>query len=153
MDFSYREEQSDVKALAQKILGDQTQPEQLARIDKCEDRFDEKLWADLAQAGLLGVAIDEAHGGMGFGFETLCILIEEVGQTVAPVPVIPMTGAWLSLARCCTVLAMDSHASPPISAAVIILATFAASSLSTLAGSGMAAPFAESSLPEIFTVL
>jgi alkylation response protein AidB-like acyl-CoA dehydrogenase len=90
MDFSYSEEQQEVKALAAKILGDQTENEQLRAIDEQEDRFDPKLWRDLAEAGLLGVAIDEAHGGMGFGFETLCLLAEEVGRTVAPTPVVPV---------------------------------------------------------------
>jgi len=90
VDFSYSEEQQEVKALAAKILGDQTGNEQLRAIDAQEDRFDKKLWGDLAAAGLLGVAIDEAHGGMGFGFETLCLLAEEVGRTVAPAPVVPV---------------------------------------------------------------
>ena len=36
------------------------------------------------------MAIDETYGGMGFGFETLCLLVEEVGRTVAPVPVVPV---------------------------------------------------------------
>ncbi|MEH6593790.1 MAG: acyl-CoA dehydrogenase family protein [Halioglobus sp.] len=90
MDFSYNEAQQEVSALARKILGDQTQPEHLAKIDKQLDRFDPKLWADLAQAGLLGIAVNENHGGMGLGFETLCLLIEEVGRTVAPVPLVPV---------------------------------------------------------------
>lgn len=89
MDFSYTEEQLEVRALAQKILGDQTLPDRLKEIETQADHFDEKLWADLAQAGLLGVGIKEEYGGMGFGFETLCLLVEEVGRTVAPVPVIP----------------------------------------------------------------
>ncbi len=90
MDFSYSEDQQAVKTLAEKILGDQTENEHLKQIDTREDRFDEKLWQDLAEAGLLGVAVDEQYGGMGFGFETLCLLVEEVGRTVAPVPVIPV---------------------------------------------------------------
>lgn len=90
MDFSYNEEQQEVRNLAQQILGDQTSNEQLRVIDKLSDRFDRKIWSDLAAAGLLGVAIDEEYGGMGFGFETLCLFIEEVGRTVAPVPVIPV---------------------------------------------------------------
>jgi alkylation response protein AidB-like acyl-CoA dehydrogenase len=90
MDFSYSEEQREVKALAEKILGDHTEPAHLSGIEQGDDRFDEKLWSALAQAGLLGVGIDEEYGGMGFGFESLCLLVEEVGRTVAPAPVIPV---------------------------------------------------------------
>ena len=100
MDFSHSEEQREVKALAEKILGDQTAPEHLCELEQGGERFDAKLWSDLAQAGLLGVALDEAFGGMGFGFETLCLLVEEVGRTVAPAPVIPvLVSAALSLQK------------------------------------------------------
>lgn len=89
MDFSYSEEQTDVLNLARKILEEQATAERQREIDAGDVRFDEQLWKQLAEAGLLGVAIDEEQGGMGFDFETLCLLVEEVGRTVAPLPVIP----------------------------------------------------------------
>lgn len=90
MDFSLSEEQQDVQQLAAKILVQEVTVDRLKSIESGEDRFDEKLWLQLAEAGLLGVAINEAYGGMGFNFETLCLLIEEVGKTVAAVPVVPV---------------------------------------------------------------
>ena len=100
MDFSYTEAQQDVRNLARQILEDQTDNEHLREIDRQEDRFDPALWSDLAKAGLLGVAIEESCGGMGFGFESLCLLAEEVGRSVAPVPVIPvLVSAATSLGR------------------------------------------------------
>lgn len=90
MDFSLTEEQLEVEKLARQILEDQATNEHLREIDQQEDRFDEKMWCDLAEAGLLGVAISEESGGMGLGFESLCLLIEAVGYTVAPLPVIPV---------------------------------------------------------------
>lgn len=89
MNFELTEEQTEVQALARKILEDYCANEQLRKFDKSE-RFSPDLWQELATAGLLGVAIDEQYGGMGFDFETLCLLIEEVGRTVAPVPVLPV---------------------------------------------------------------
>lgn len=90
MDFSLSEEQQDVQELAAKILATEATVDRLKAIEAGEDRFDEKLWQHLAEAGLLGVAIDETYGGMGFNFETLCLLIEEAGKTVAAVPVVPV---------------------------------------------------------------
>jgi alkylation response protein AidB-like acyl-CoA dehydrogenase len=90
MDFALSEEQQDVQQLAAKILTQEATVDRLKTIEASGDRFDEKLWQHLAEAGLLGVAIDEAYGGMGFDFETLCLLIEEVGKTVAAVPVVPV---------------------------------------------------------------
>lgn len=90
MNFGFSEEQRDVQNLARSILSDLVSPEKLKATDRYEnERFDEALWGKLAEAGLLGVAIDEAHGGMGFGFMELSLLVEEVGRTIAPVPVIP----------------------------------------------------------------
>ena len=90
MDFSLTEEQVELKRLARQILLDQTSNERLREIEALEDRFDEKLWNDLAAAGLLGIGIGEAYGGMGYGYESLCLLVEEVGYTVAPIPVVPV---------------------------------------------------------------
>jgi alkylation response protein AidB-like acyl-CoA dehydrogenase len=43
----------------------------------------------LAQSSLLGTAIPEACGGTDLGFLALCLLLQEVGRAVAPVPVFP----------------------------------------------------------------
>jgi len=90
MDFSLAEEQQDVQALAAQILAQEVTVDRLKAIEAGAERFDEELWQQLAAAGLLGTAIAETYGGMGFDFETLCLLIEEVGKTVAAVPVIPV---------------------------------------------------------------
>jgi 3-oxocholest-4-en-26-oyl-CoA dehydrogenase beta subunit len=89
MDFGFTQEQSEVRNLAATILGEQVTPESLAQFDEYQtDRFDKKLWAQLAEAGLLGVAVEEQYGGMGFGFTELALFIEETGRSIAPVPAI-----------------------------------------------------------------
>ncbi len=90
MDFSFNETQKEVQGLARQMLTDLATVERLNAIDKQDDRFDADLWKQLAEAGLLGVAIDEKLGGMGFGFTELALFVEEVGRTVAPVPVVPV---------------------------------------------------------------
>jgi alkylation response protein AidB-like acyl-CoA dehydrogenase len=90
MDFSLSEEQRELQNLANQILLDQTSNEHLREIETREERFDEKLWRDLAEAGLLGIGISEAYGGLDLGFESVCLLVEQVGLTVAPVPVVPV---------------------------------------------------------------
>src|SRR5262249_51338285 len=46
-------------------------------------------WAALAKANLLGVALPEEVGGSGLGLEELCLLLEQVGGAVAPIPAWP----------------------------------------------------------------
>ena len=50
------------------------------------DGVDDALWARLAEANLLGLALPEPHGGLGFGFLELCSFLEEIGRALAPVP-------------------------------------------------------------------
>lgn len=90
MDFALSEEQKELQNLARQILLDQTSNEHLREIEEREERFDEKLWRDLADAGLLGIGIGEDHDGMDLGYESVCLLVEQVGWTVAPVPVVPV---------------------------------------------------------------
>ena len=88
MNFTFNETQQEVQALANRILQDISTTECLNKIDQQEERFDKALWAQLSEAGLLGVAFSENNGGMGFGFTELCLFVEEVGRTVAAVPVV-----------------------------------------------------------------
>lgn len=90
MDFTFNETQQEVQNLANQILTGMSTTARLNEIDQQQDRFDQPLWAQLAEAGLLGVAFSEENGGMGFGLMELCLFIEEAGRTVAAVPVIPV---------------------------------------------------------------
>jgi alkylation response protein AidB-like acyl-CoA dehydrogenase len=90
VDFTISEELKSVQQLAQQILGDFTKVDKLKVIEQQEERVDSALWQALAEAGLLGLDIPEDNGGTGLGFYSLTTLCEEVGRTVAPVPVIPV---------------------------------------------------------------
>ena len=90
MDFTISEEVLSAQQLAQQILGDFTAVDKLKVIEQQQERVDTALWQALAEAGLLGLDIAEDNGGTGLGFYSLTTLCEEVGRTVAPVPVIPV---------------------------------------------------------------
>src|SRR2546430_14829988 len=89
MDFALTEEQEATRDLAQQILTDRETHEHLKEIEAGGEGFDRDTWAELAKAGLLGIALPENAGGSGLGFVALCRLFEEIGRTVAPVPVLP----------------------------------------------------------------
>ncbi|MFT5574568.1 MAG: alkylation response protein AidB-like acyl-CoA dehydrogenase [Bermanella sp.] len=98
MDFSYSEEQQDIRNLAQQILGDQCAPERLKKLESESQYFDRELWQALCEAGLTGIALAEQFGGMGYNFESLCILLEEAGRNVAKLPLLPvLVGAALPI--------------------------------------------------------
>lgn len=86
MDFDFTPEQDEAAALAARILGDRTTIERMQAVEAEGDRFDPDLWQELANAGLLSLAISEEHGGAGLGLVELARVLVEVGRTVAPVP-------------------------------------------------------------------
>src|SRR3954447_22992743 len=89
MDFSLTEAQQELSELAARILGDKMTLAHLKERDRSEEWYDLDTWRELAKANLLGIAIPEAHGGLGFGFLDLCLVLQEIGRHVAPLPLVP----------------------------------------------------------------
>ncbi len=88
MDFALSDEQTSLRDLAARILGEQLPAERLRDIEAGDDWFAADTWAELAKADLLGLSLPEAHGGGGFGFFELALVLEQVGRAVAPLPVL-----------------------------------------------------------------
>ncbi|HKE75262.1 MAG TPA: acyl-CoA dehydrogenase family protein [Acidimicrobiales bacterium] len=91
MDFDLSDEQQATIDLAAKLLGDKATPEAIRALETgggaaADERFDRALWAAMADAGLLGIAVPAEHGGAGLGLLELCLVLEEVGRRAAPVP-------------------------------------------------------------------
>lgn len=57
--------------------------------------FSPELWKQMVELGWAGVNIPEEHGGLGFGFQGLCLVLEETGYTLAASPLVAtvLTGA------------------------------------------------------------
>ncbi len=89
MNFSQTEAQKAVGDLAKQIFKDKVSPDTLKAVEASASGWDEGLWKQLGQAGLLGTAIPEDCGGSGEGFLELCALIEQAGAALAPVPLWP----------------------------------------------------------------
>lgn len=88
MDFSFTEEQQDVASLTRQILTDRVTHDSLTELESAGgDRHDPALYAELAKANLLGIALPEDVGGSGFGIIEQLLILVEVGRALAPVPV------------------------------------------------------------------
>ncbi|MEE8558723.1 MAG: acyl-CoA dehydrogenase family protein [Myxococcota bacterium] len=91
MDFALSQDQESLVGLARQILEDHATPDRLKAIEEGSTGLDRELWTALSEAGLIGASLPTEHGGTGFGFFELCLVLEEIGRTVAPVP------AWATL--------------------------------------------------------
>jgi acyl-CoA dehydrogenase len=86
MDFTFNDEQTAVAEAAAGLLSGLVDPDRVAEVEATDDRVDRALWAELAKADLLGLAVPAADGGAGYGMVELCLLLEAQGRVVAPVP-------------------------------------------------------------------
>jgi len=87
MDFDFSEEQKQLGEEARKFLADKSPPAAVRAVLEGRASFDLALWKQLGEMGFLGAAIPEAHGGSGMGYLELCIIAEEMGRSLAPVPI------------------------------------------------------------------
>lgn len=90
MDFSLSEDQRAVQDLARQIFQDQVTQKRLAAVEAGNEHIDRELWQHLATASLLGVALPEEFGGSNLGLFEFCLVLEEAGRCVAPVPLVPV---------------------------------------------------------------
>lgn len=87
MDFSLDESAQAIGDLAGQVIGDASTHERLRELEKGDGpRFDPDLWASLAETGVLGAFVPEAHGGAGLDLVALGAALEHVGRTAAAVP-------------------------------------------------------------------
>ena len=87
MNFDFSDDQKALKDQARKFLADKSAIKVVRGVlDDDAKSYDKALWASVAEMGWLGAAIPEEYGGLGLGRLELCVLAEEIGRAVAPIP-------------------------------------------------------------------
>ena len=86
MNFDFSDEQKQLRDEARKFLSEKCPPKAVRAVLDGKAAYDRELWQGLAEMGFLGVAIPEAYGGAGAGQLELCVIAEEMGRALAPVP-------------------------------------------------------------------
>src|SRR4030088_937784 len=71
---------------ARKFLSETCPPKAVRTVLDGKAAYDKELWKGLAEMGFLGVAIPEEFGGAGAGHLERCVIAEEMGRALAPVP-------------------------------------------------------------------
>src|SRR5579872_208789 len=86
MNFDFSDEQKQLRESARKFLAEKCPPKAVRAVIDGKAPYDRPLWKGLAEMGFLGVAIPESYGGAGAGHLELCVIAEEMGRALAPVP-------------------------------------------------------------------
>ena len=86
MNFDFSDELLQLRDQARRFLGDRCPPAVPRRILDTEEPYAADLWRAIAEMGWTGAAIPEEYGGVGLGRLAVCVLAEELGRAVAPIP-------------------------------------------------------------------
>src|SRR5438874_2033366 len=86
MNFDFSDDQKQMRDAARKFLSEKCSPKAVRTVLDGKAAYDKELWKGLAEMGFLGVAIPEEFGGAGAGHLELCVIAEEMGRALAPVP-------------------------------------------------------------------
>ncbi len=87
MNFDFSEDQKFLRGEARKFLEAECTTQHVREVLNDEARsHHDGVWKKIVEMGWLGTAIPEEHGGLGLGMLELCVLAEEMGRALAPVP-------------------------------------------------------------------
>jgi alkylation response protein AidB-like acyl-CoA dehydrogenase len=86
VDFDFTAEQTMLRDLAREMLTQHSPPAEVRRMMVDPVGFNPALWHQLADTGLLGVAVPDQFGGQGLGMVEQALVLEEMGRFAYPGP-------------------------------------------------------------------
>ncbi|WP_458688136.1 acyl-CoA dehydrogenase family protein [Nocardia tengchongensis] len=86
MDFELTDEQVMLRDTVRDLLGRAYDPETRLKVIDTDLGWNRDVWRQLAELGVLGLAFDEADGGVGAGPVETMVVMEEIGRRNAPEP-------------------------------------------------------------------
>jgi alkylation response protein AidB-like acyl-CoA dehydrogenase len=89
MDLRFTEAQDILRKMARDFLTTECPKTLVRELEKSDKGYSPELWKKMAELGWMGLVIPESHEGMGYTFQDLTVLLEEVGRNILPGPLIP----------------------------------------------------------------
>ncbi len=86
MNFDFSEDVTLMREEVRRILRDRFPRGAVRQAVDAGAPFDRAFWQSIGEMGWLGAAIPEQFGGSGLGHEALCMIAEEIGAALPPVP-------------------------------------------------------------------
>ncbi len=86
MNFEFSDDQKQLRDQVRRLLDDMCGSARVRSVMEAADRIDRQIWSQLSEMGLLGIIVPEKWGGTGAGHLEQCVVAEELGRALAPVP-------------------------------------------------------------------
>lgn len=86
MNFDFSDEQKLLADQVGRFLDEHCSTQVPRQVIDGKLGYAEPVWQGLGQMGLLGTAVEETYGGTGAGYLELCLVAQQLGAHIAPVP-------------------------------------------------------------------
>lgn len=86
MDLQFTEEQNMLRDMTRNLCADYSGTDVVRKMENDPQGVPAGLWQQMRETGLLGMAIPEAHGGMGLDMLDCAVIYEQLGRHLAPGP-------------------------------------------------------------------
>ena len=88
MDLRFTETQEILKKMARDFLTTECPKTLVRKLEQSEEGYSPEVWKKMAELGWMGLIIPEEYGGMGYTFQDLVVLLEEIGRNILPGPLV-----------------------------------------------------------------
>jgi alkylation response protein AidB-like acyl-CoA dehydrogenase len=86
MDLRFTEAQEILRKMARDFLTAECPKSLVRELEQSEKGYSPELWKKMAELGWMGLVIPEQYEGMGYTFQDLTVLMEEIGRNILPGP-------------------------------------------------------------------
>src|SRR6202048_3336387 len=86
MDFDFTQEQVMLRNLTREFLSRESTPRAVRTLMEEARGFSDAIWQQMADMGLMGLAIDAGYGGQGLGMIEMALVLDEMGRSAYPGP-------------------------------------------------------------------
>ena len=93
MNFDFSDDAKALREQARRFLEERAGAAVARKAMESDAPYDAELWKAVVELGWTAARVPEAHGGIGLSAEEACVLAEEVGRSLAPIPFISTLAA------------------------------------------------------------
>lgn len=86
MDLRFTEAQEILRKMARDFLATECPKSLVRELEQSDKGYSPTLWKKMAELGWMGLIVPEEYDGMGYTFQDLTVLMEEIGRNILPGP-------------------------------------------------------------------
>jgi alkylation response protein AidB-like acyl-CoA dehydrogenase len=80
------DERDELRSTARSLLGRESSSERVRAAITTEPGFDRALWDQMVELGWTTIHVPEEHGGAGYGYADVAVILHELGRALTPSP-------------------------------------------------------------------